>query len=563
MESKRKRKIIFTKLLIPTKKINEIEKYILVKRFNIKYKRYQKNDIFYKYFASKFIYKKHCHTTAYFQDNLLFNKAEEYLTQLFSIDDSIRNLIEYILIYKDYVSFYCFPMITNFYYNEIVVKRREAQAEQFYNINFKDLKNKKEQTKDNGIIIYSKDKYKNDNESNDEKIDKSIFNEKIRNQIDLYTSNKIECSKVNIKENSLFISSTNENNVNKLINELNSKDSQNDINLEPIKQNNNNTTRNFKYKKILKINNLKNIKKLDEISQNMKDNTFKNNNYMSKYDDKCGGGFYKMKNNDSIKYINFSKKNSDKSLFYLTKNKSNVNIHHNSSLEKTISINRKIINSFDRKSRNDKLKNNEKINFFKNYIKSNLNKKEKVIKTPNGSLVLKLNKIIKINNNIININIIKNKNGKSMIENLDDNYNNKFIEPIKAQSNRIIKLKDINQINEQKKNKRRNNNIFSRNKHNSNSSRFFNSKKLFDINRIENENMSCISKNNKFIFNKIHPNSVLRKFIVKPKTSIIGKTIEHSKNFFNNENFIKALNISSIANYKTYKNSSDKTINIK
>ena len=203
------------------------------------------------------------------------------------------------------------------------------------------------------------------------------------------------------------------------------------------------------------------------------------------------------------------------------------------------------------------------MNFFRNYIKNNLNKKEKVIKTPNGSLVLKLNKIIKINNNIININIIKNKTGKSMIENPDDNYNNKFIEPINAQNNKNIKLKDINKINEHKKNKRKSNNIFSRNRHNSNSSRFFNSKKLFDINKIEKENMSIMSKNNKNIFNKIHSNSVLRKFIVKPKANIIGKTIEHSKNFINNENFIKALNLSSINNYKTYKNSTDRTINIK
>ena len=123
----------------------------------------------------------------------------EYLTQLFTTDDSIRNLIKYILIYKDYVSYYCFPIITNFYYNDIIARTREAHAEEFYNINFKNLKNKVEQSKDNGIIIYSKEKCKNDDESKDEKIDKTIFNENIRNQIDSYTPNKIECSNVNIK----------------------------------------------------------------------------------------------------------------------------------------------------------------------------------------------------------------------------------------------------------------------------------------------------------------------------------------------------------------------------
>ena len=573
MESKRKRRILYYKMT-PINKINEIEKYIK-KRFNIKYKKYQTNEIFHRHFACKFVYRKICHITTYFQDNLLFNEKEEYLTQLFNIPESFKNLIKYALIYKDYVSFYCFPIITNFYFNEIVVERREAQAEQFYDVNFKETKNKKDTSKDNGIIIYSKEKGKNDNndsESKNEIVNKNIFNKKIRNQIDLYSPDKIECSKVNTDENSYFISSTNENNMNKIIKELNNKESHRNINFENLKENKSNSMQCSK--KIQKIKNIKGTKKLEEYSRNIKKNINinkynknNNNNFIFKYDDKNNfvkNDYFKRKNNDFIKSINyfFNKKNSDKKYFCLSKNKSTINIHQNPSLQRTLNLNKKYINSFEQKVKNEKLNESEKMSyFFKNYSKNDINKKEKFMGTLNRSLILKLNKIIKINNNIFNINIIKTKKEKSMIENQEPNYNYKIIDSSRAQNSTFRKLKNINNINNKKKSKNRNNNnnIISRNKHNSNSSRFFSTKKLYINNKIEKEN----SKHKNFALNKIIPNSVIRKIIVKPKTNIIDKTLEPSKYNFNNENYFKALNFSSLNNFQTYKNGSDRIINIK
>ena len=573
MESKRKRRILYYKMT-PINKINEIEKYIK-KRFNIKYKKYQTNEIFHRHFTCKFVYKKTCHITTYFQDNLLFNEKEEYLTQLFNIPESFKNLIKYALIYKDYVSFYCFPIITNFYFNEIVVERREAQAEQFYDVNFKEIKNKKDTSKDNGIIIYSKEKGKNDNndsESKNEIVNKNIFNKKIRNQIDLYSPDKIECSKVNTDENSFFISSTNENNMNKIIKELNNKESHRNINFENLKENKSNSMQCSK--KIQKIKNIKGTKKLEEYSRNIRENINinkynknNNNNFIFKYDDKNNfvkNDYFKRKSDGFIKSINyfFNKKNSDKKYFCLSKNKSTINIHQNPSLQRTLNLNKKYINSFEQKVKNEKLNESEKMSyFFKNYSKNDNNKKEKFIKTPNRSLILKLNKIIKINNNIFNINIIKTKKEKSMIENQEPNYNYKIIDSSRAQNSTFRKLKNINNINNKKKSKNRNNNnnIISRNKHNSNSSRFFRTKKLYINNKIEKEN----SKHKNFALNKIIPNSVIRKIIVKPKTNIIDKTLEPSKYNFNNENYFKALNFSSLNNFQTYKNGSDRIINMK
>ena len=403
-------------------------------------------------------------------------------------------------------------------------------------------------------------------------MNKNIFNKKIRNQIDLYSPDKIECSKVNTDENSYFISSTNENNMNKIIKELNNKESHRNINFENLKENKSNSMQCSK--KIQKIKNIKGTKKLEEYSRNIRENINinkynknNNNNFIFKYDDKNNfvkNDYFKRKNNDFIKSINyfFNKKNSDKKYFCLSKNKSTINIHQNPSLQRTLNLNKKYINSFEQKVKNEKLNESEKMSyFFKNYSKNDNNKKEKFIKTPNRSLILKLNKIIKINNNIFNINIIKTKKEKSMIENQEQNYNYKIIDSSRAQNSTFRKLKNINNINNKKKSKNinNNNNIISRNKHNSNSSRFFSTKKLFVNNKIEKEN----SKHKYFALNKIIPNSVIRKIIVKPKTNIIDKTLEPSKYNFNNENYFKALNFSSLNNFQTHKNGSDRIINIK
>ena len=327
-------------------------------------------------------------------------------------------------------------------------------------------------------------------------------------------------------------------------------------------------------KKIQKIKNIKGTKKLEEYSRNIRENINinkynknNNNNFIFKYDDKNNfvkNDYFKRKSDGFIKSINyfFNKKNSDKKYFCLSKNKSTINIHQNPSLQRTLNLNKKYINSFEQKVKNEKLNESEKMSyFFKNYSKNDNNKKEKFVKTPNRSLILKLNKIIKINNNIFNINIIKTKKEKSMIENQEQNYNYKIIDSSRAQNSIFRKLKNINNINNKKKSKNRNNNnnIISRNKHNSNSSRFCSTKKLFVNNKIEKEN----SKHKYFALNKIIPNSVIRKIIVKPKTNIIDKTLEPSKYNFNNENYFKALNFSSLNNFQTYKNGSDRIINMK
>ena len=235
-------------------------------------------------------------------------------------------------------------------------------------------------------------------------------------------------------------------------------------------------------------------------------------------------------------------------------NKSALNI--NNSLQKSISIinSRRTMNSIDFRPKKEKQRSIDRTLFsLKNRFNNNLKKREIITKTPNQSLIIKLNKVIKINNNIININIIKSKKEKnnSMIIGDKKKHNLKLINKGNIQQ----KSNDINQIIESNK-------IYSRNKHNnhSKSSRYLSSRKInFNKNYFKEYSNFSKSKKNRIIYNKKNQNSLTKKAILKP--SIFSNY--NTKHIINNENFIKCLNISSINNYKTNKNYSNRITNMK
>ena len=563
MEIKSKRKMLYTKLSKPILSLEDLEKIILLKRFNWKYNKFKTNLTFYRYFTGKFLYKKRCHITTFLKEYLMFNSNEEYIKQLHNYEDAVIDLIRYALIYKDYVDFYCFPMITNFFYNNLVVDCIEAKAELYYDFNFKDNKQKKENSKDIGIIIYSKIKSRDENESKNE-INKSIFNEALRKYIDSYSSNKIDCSKVKKEDTSLLVSSSNENAVNQLMKELNTKQTKENININILKLDNNNSSRILNKSNIAFDINIKKMKKLNQIYKNYKENNNSNKNNINNYTHKgktiyINSDFHKNKNKNFIKTIkyNFNKIKNDKNSFYFGNNKSTINV--NNSLQKSLRIinNKRTKNSIDFKPKKEKQRSIDKSLFSMKYnYSNNLKKREIITKTPNQSLIIKLNKIIKINNNIINVNIIKSKREKnnSVIINDKKKFNIKLINKRDIQN----KSNNINQIIESNK-------IYSRNKHNnSRSSRYLSNRKINFNNKYfkEYSNFSK-SKNNRIIYNKKNQNSLTKKANLKQKINMIDYSNYNTKHKINNDNFIKCLNISSINNYKTNKNYANRIANMK
>lgn len=535
MEIKFKKRILFTKIIKPSKSINELEKQIMSKRFFGKYKKYRNNIIFYRYFAGKFMSKKECHIKSFFKDNLLYYKNKENLKKYYSLGEAINDLSKNTKIYKDYIRYYCFPTITDFFFNKIEVERREAHAGLFYDIHFKNIThNKGDSLKDNGIIIYSRDNNKNESDSKNS-IVKSFFNEAIRKQIDFYSPNKIECSKVKNVENSLFVSSSNENPVNQLMNELNKKQNTRNINIKILKSNKNYSNKISDNSKG-KINyNIKNISRLNNIYKNHNENkgNHREKNDIYKKDYTYNGqkhiikkDFHKIRNNDFIKSIkiNISKtKYNIKSLF-LNKNKSAINFNQ-SYFQKSLFNTKSSINSIDSISKIETPKKKERIVFSLKNINNKHPKNEHASVYQNKSLIVKLNKIIKINNNIFNINIIKNKNDKTVILNPKKNYNYNSIKhqnQYKYNNEKYIS----STFKVKNKNKNKNNKyVFSRNKLISNSSRFFSTGKFSVNNKTKEHSNYSISKNKKFPISQINKNYPIRKIIIKPKKTKHDKSV--------------------------------------
>ena len=571
MENKIKKRILYNKIFIPIESFDKLEKKIMYKRINTKYHKFKTNLTYFRYFAGKFVYKKKCHITSFFKENILFNDFEEFIRVNYTGEEACKNLIRYSLIYKEYVEFYCFPIISDFYYNKIIVDNRESKAEIFYDINYADDKQKNDFSKDNGVIIYSKRRNTNESESKNEII-KSIFNQKIRKQIELYSPNKIECSKVKKEEDSHFISSSNENALNQLMNELNQKQKNRNNNTNNLKPNNINSNRILSKTKIeFNNNNLVKIQKLNQLYKKYKENigistqrsNFNNKNNKNKIHSYfINNDFHKVNNFiKSTKFNYFSKTKNDKNSMNSVKNKSVVNIN-NDSLLRSISVNKATINSVDYKTKIEKQKNTRKtIYSLKNKFSSNLKKKEIKTKTPNKSFIIKLNKVIKINNNIININIIKNKKEKSIVMNQNRNLNYSLINNNRKQNNKE-KINNINDIIDIKS--FNTNRIYSRNKHNSKSSKYSSGGKINYNNKIiKDYSNNSRSKPKKIKYNSKMNNNIIRKIILQPKINMFYKSNNISKHIINNEIFIKSLNLSSINSYRTHKKNSERVFNIK
>ena len=565
MERKAKRSLIFTKIIKPILSFNAIEKEIMSKKFRTKYHKFQTNITFFRYFTSKFVKKKKCHITSSFNDYLLFINNKENLKQIIKKRESYIFLKRYSVIYKEYVEFYCFPMITEFTINNILVNCIESKVELFYGIKFKEVIKKSGESKNEGIIISSKKKSINDNESKNE-INKSFFDETIRNQIDMISNDKI--SGIKNGESKHFMSSSNDALLSKLTNELSNKDKKENIKINIEKQNNIiNSKKNLTITKMTSNIDSKEIYKLNQIYKNYKDNknisnkNKKNNKNIFAYKGKT----FFIKNdllrikNKSLNNNNFVKSNNNKDSFHFGNDKTKININ-SKTLHKSLSRNKTTFNSFNIMSKREKQNKNRKILSVKNQFNDNLKNKETNKKNHFTSLDINLNKIIKISNNIINIKIIKNKQEKEK----NSSINSKRIYNLKVANKKELKKNSNNNLNSINKIIGQNSKIYSRNQHKSKSTIFISSRNInFNNINVKENSENSLSQRNRNIYNKISNNSLFRKMILKPEKSLFEKSNFKNKHRINNESFIKGLNLSSIRSLKMKRNDSKRIYNLK
>ena len=169
------------------KNIKRLEKII---NMNLKYKYNTSNpnflcslDIFN---TENLIYNKRSHLVELFKDYMLWNYIDEFLRRFYKTKESEERISTLYLYYKQYLSFFCKPIFTNFKYNDILLNGEEKKAKLFYN-NYYINKNKQREdnNKDNGILNIEDSNSINNNISRNSSREKyMIFNESIRKRIE-------------------------------------------------------------------------------------------------------------------------------------------------------------------------------------------------------------------------------------------------------------------------------------------------------------------------------------------------------------------------------------------
>ena len=169
------------------KNIKRLEKII---NMNLKYKYNTSNpnflcslDIFN---TENLIYNKRSHLVELFKDYMLWNYIDEFLRRFYKTKESEERIATLYLYYKQYLSFFCKPIFTNFKYNDILLNGEEKKAKLFYN-NYYINKNKQREdnNKDNGILNIEDSNSINNNISRNSSREKyMIFNESIRKRIE-------------------------------------------------------------------------------------------------------------------------------------------------------------------------------------------------------------------------------------------------------------------------------------------------------------------------------------------------------------------------------------------
>jgi len=202
-------------------------------------------ELFLKKRLNILIKKKKSHLLADFNERALTGcQYRDFLKRYYTYKETEERIPKYVSYYKNYLTFFCRPFFTSYIINKKMVKHMEKVAQIFYNENYADDKEGKEETpkkkREKNILIFSKKILKEiDNvdiytvvtsEAAMKQIQKlnSLVNK--NNQENFKNNNKIKNIDVNINNNKI----KNESNSEKIkINELSIYD--NNYKITPIK----------------------------------------------------------------------------------------------------------------------------------------------------------------------------------------------------------------------------------------------------------------------------------------------------------------------------------------
>ena len=430
------------------------------------------------------LYNKNSHLVSKFKDYMIYDFVDEFLKRFYFLSESQDRLPKFAKFYYNYLKFFCLPIFTDFYANNLIQNCSEKKAELFYKENIR-KKNRDNSEKDIGILEDSENNKNNDNISKS-KIDKTIFKNSIRKEIEKNFYNDISISLKNdskIDDSGLLLTQSNNEyslvnivkgmnkniysdiispirkNINKNINSNNNKNNELFIKIGSIKKyNRNNNNKNKKFKIPIEYNFSQHHQKKENI--NCKKNN--NENILSK-----------NKNNESVKIIKtFNNINNDHKLNNLNNRKIIYRNNNNLNARNQIEINSINMQSINSPSSNkNKNKNSSYSNIYNNHFVNNNCTNIKSSSTTFLSNInknkLKFNGFEKMNNQFSRhdqkITILDTKNEETI------SYNSKNLYVSKKDNNRFIKFKksktnQIKSINREFSYKKLNYNSYIRNK---------------------------------------------------------------------------------------------------
>ena len=173
--------------------INNIRDKIRIKLYN-KYEN--KNDLKYQYLGlimQNLIFNKNTHLVSVFKDYMIVDYIEEFLKRYYTLEESNYKLPQFSSFYKNYLKFFCSPILKNLNINNLIHNRCEKKAEFFYNENYANKKDNISTSEHNNGVCQDSDSSEQDEENENENSFKktlennTFFDENIRKKIEKNT----------------------------------------------------------------------------------------------------------------------------------------------------------------------------------------------------------------------------------------------------------------------------------------------------------------------------------------------------------------------------------------
>lgn len=175
------KRIMIPKHFLNFSTLKSIESEIM-KKFNARYNSNDKNSSYNQLIVNSLIFNKNTHLVAMFKDSMIWDYIDEFFKRFYKKNESYERVPRFASFYKNYLKFFCKPTFANFTVNNLIQEYNEKKAELYYNQNFKSKKKdaENEENEENDEI----DDDKNSKTISKSKIEKTIFNDSIKENIE-------------------------------------------------------------------------------------------------------------------------------------------------------------------------------------------------------------------------------------------------------------------------------------------------------------------------------------------------------------------------------------------